>query len=233
MAEWKAGYKPERNNQLRKKAAGIFARAEHHRRSGQGDKALAGYNEAVSLVPHHVGYRLARARYYYSRGNDKAAMQDIDYLLALHSDNVEIMNLQAQVLVAGGHYTEAIECYGRILKLNPGSATTHYNRAYLYYVMGLYQESLRDLDHTCAINSHLFEAFYYRGLIFARLEMPDEALADLLKARSLRPESSQVKAALRQLEADYNIDVHSSRKRSRSQAAKLLPFNKGRLSWFS
>jgi len=233
MQEWKAGHRPDRNNQLRKKAAGIFARAEHHRRSEQGDKALAGYDQAVALMPHHVGYRLARARYNYSRGEDKAALIDIEYLLALHGDNIEVMSLQAQVLIAGGHHVEAIECYTRMLKLNPASAAIHYNRAYLYYVMGLYQESLRDLDQACAINPQLFEAYYYRGLIFAHLEMPDEALSDLLKARSLRPESRQVKAALQQLQADYNIDIHSSRKRTRPRAAKLLPFNRGRLSWFN
>jgi len=218
---------------LRKKAAGIFARAENHRRNGQGDKALDGYHQAISLVPEHVGYRLARARYFYSRGEDKSALHDIEHILTGHKDNLDALGLKALVLSARGLQQEAIDCYSHMLDLNPNSASIHYNRGCLYYILGQYQDCLRDFDLACAFNSGLYEAFYYRGLAHINLGLPEAALDDLIKARSLNPESRQVKDALRQLQAEYHLDISYHRKRTSTKTPKLLSLNRKKLNWFN
>lgn len=232
MATSRVGHDSEVNLHQRKRAAGIYAQAENYRRNGQGDKALDGYNQAISLMPEHIGYRLARARYFFSRGDDIAAFTDIDFILTRQPENLDILSLKAQVLSAGGNQERAVECYTQMLEIDPDSASIYYNRGYLNYVLGRYDDSLGDLDQACLRHPGLFEAYYYRGMILIKQGQPEAAWDDLRKARSLRPNSRQVKDALQQLQTEYNLDTHNHRKRTSNRTPKLLQINK-KLNWFN
>ncbi|MBR2255487.1 MAG: tetratricopeptide repeat protein, partial [Candidatus Methanomethylophilaceae archaeon] len=84
------------------------------------DEALKLAKEAVRKDPHDVGALAQRGRMYLRTGRKKKASRDCRKAMEM-SDSPEALRFQAEMFIAEGRNSEALEVLGRILSSDPGN----------------------------------------------------------------------------------------------------------------
>jgi tetratricopeptide (TPR) repeat protein len=77
-----------------------------------------------------------------------------------------------------GQHQQALEDYGRAIKLSPSYAAAYSNRGLTYAVLGRHRQALDDFDRAIVLDPDLAQAYYNRGNIWAALEKHQQALDD-------------------------------------------------------
>jgi tetratricopeptide (TPR) repeat protein len=86
-----------------------------------------------------------------------------------------------------GEYEKAIECFDRIIVLNPNLGIVYYNRGVNYCFLKQYERAMEDFDKAIELNPNLAEAYAGRGNTYAQLEQYEIAIEDFDKAIELNP----------------------------------------------
>ncbi len=81
-----------------------------------------------------------------------------------------------------GRHAQAIEDYGRVLRLDPGEAGAYNGRAWSLYLMGRNAEALGDVDRALSLDSGDVRAIDTRAHVLAALGRQSEALAEFERA---------------------------------------------------
>jgi tetratricopeptide (TPR) repeat protein len=89
--------------------------------------------------------------------------------------------------VDGQEYTAAIATFSEIVRRRPEFAEGWNKRATVYYLAGEYRKSIADCAEVLKRNPRHFGALSGLGLIYMRLERPDQALAWFRKALEVNP----------------------------------------------
>lgn len=81
----------------------------------------------------------------------------------------------------------------------PGFARGWYERARVYYALGLYGPSVADLERALALNPQDYNAIYALGAVFEQFRMPQRAYEIYLRAEAIHPHHEEVSSALERL----------------------------------
>jgi tetratricopeptide (TPR) repeat protein len=108
--------------------------------------------------------------------------QNVDALMAI---GVASMN--------DGDYAQALRAFGRGVDLAPGFAEGWNKRATVLYLMGHYEDSIKDIGKTLALEPRHFGALSGLGLCNAQLEKQKEALDAFEKALAINPNMPGIK----------------------------------------
>jgi tetratricopeptide (TPR) repeat protein len=108
--------------------------------------------------------------------------QNIDALMAI---GVASMN--------DGDYAQALRAFGRVVDLAPGFAEGWNKRATVLYLMGHYEDSIKDIVKTLALEPRHFGALSGLGLCNAQLEKQKEALDAFERALAINPNMPGIK----------------------------------------
>jgi tetratricopeptide (TPR) repeat protein len=110
---------------------------------------------------------------------------DVDKLLAA---GVEQMN--------DGHMGQAVETFTRVTERKPEFAEGWNKRATAYYLIGDYEQSLKDCDQVVKRNPQHFGALSGYGLIYVRLGDLEHALEYFQRALEINPNLESVQQSL-------------------------------------
>ena len=87
--------------------------------------------------------------------------------------------------LAEGQYDEAIECFGKAIKVRGEFPEAHFARGTAYYEKGQYDEAIRDFDRAIELKPDFSDAYYNRGMAHYHKQRYEQAFDDMNKAQSL------------------------------------------------
>ena len=134
---------------------------------------------------------------------DEAARIDREiWSIWLESGNEEIDRLMQQGTIAmtTQAWPAALEAFDLIIERRPDFAEGWNKRATLYYLLDRYEESIRDVERTLALEPRHYGAISGMGLIEVERERLPEALDWFGKALAVNPHLAGIRALAEQLE---------------------------------
>ncbi|UCC98994.1 MAG: tetratricopeptide repeat protein [Phycisphaerales bacterium] len=87
--------------------------------------------------------------------------------------------------LAKGEYDQAIACFDKAIRIEPGFAQAYCNRGTAYYEKNQYDPAIRDFTKAIEINPDFAEAYYNRAVSYYHKKEYDKARQDVEKAQSL------------------------------------------------
>lgn len=120
------------------------------------DEASVDLNRAVALDPTNPWARVARAEYRLEHSDFAGALTDLEALGQALPQDATVLRLLGSALYAAGRREEAVDVFGRIIQLEPGSADVRISRG----------KALAAADHTHSLgsaSSELIEMFLDEG----------------------------------------------------------------------
>ena len=125
------------------------------------------------------------------------------------SENAEVNRLMAEGTAAMSMQDPktALEDFTRIVEIAPDFAEGWNKRATLFYLLGQFDASMADIDHTLELEPRHFGALSGLGLIQMMLEHDEQAVDAFERALSIHPQMTGPRA---------NIDVLKERIKSKS-----------------
>jgi tetratricopeptide (TPR) repeat protein len=90
-----------------------------------------------------------------------------------------------------GLYKQAIDCYERALKENPGDAYACYNKGLAHYELSNYSEAIRAYDEALRIDHKFFQALTNKGFALNKLFRYEEAIKCFDEAMKSHPSDNR------------------------------------------
>lgn len=173
---------------------------------GQHDKARATYEQALEGLggEGRTQVLLAIARSYDVQGDREAAIDTVERILEAEPQNVQALQLIADLLGRAGREDEAQSYLDRIPETEALPADMLLNQGIRFYNNGSMDEALENFDRVIDQDPSIADAYYYRGLVYLGKEQNAQAKADLQKHLELAPNSQyagDVKQFLEYLES--------------------------------
>ena len=126
-------------------------------------------------------------------------------------------NMARQAFLAGD-LDRAMNKVEQSLSISPNVARSHVLRGRILMERGQMGPALEAFNMAIAVDTESFDAYYYRGLVFERLERREQALDSFIKAAQIDPTNAQYFIAA----AEVLID-----ERRLDEAAELLDVREG------
>jgi cytochrome c-type biogenesis protein CcmH/NrfG len=111
-------------------------------RQGEVERALQATEIGLQIAPSHAGYKKVKARILIGQSNVPEALALLSATPPSVSNDPEYHSLLATAQLAGGEYTQAIQSYRALLRLDD----TRLEKAPLWYGLGSAQQRLGNLD---------------------------------------------------------------------------------------
>jgi tetratricopeptide (TPR) repeat protein len=130
-----------------------------------------------------------------------AAQQEISSIWLQSGDpNVDYQMQIAIQAMDELYYASALKVLNTIIVNRPDYAEAYNKRATLYYMVGNYQESLKDIDETLKLEPRHFGAIAGKGMVYLKLKQPDKALAAFRDALAIDPALANIATEVQMLE---------------------------------
>jgi tetratricopeptide (TPR) repeat protein/TolB-like protein/predicted Ser/Thr protein kinase len=155
--------------------------------TGDNDKALEQYREALKLKPADETIRGGLAQTYERLGRSKEAEETYKQAIAMRPNYWATYNWLGLYYQHSGRYDEARQMYSRVVELAPDSFMGYSNLGGVYVLQGKYQEAIPVLEHSLQVRP---TAFCYSNLATALFQMRRyaEAAGQFEQAVKLDPE---------------------------------------------
>lgn len=171
--------------------ASLFAQGLQFHGEGELDRAMATYEQVLTLAPrhfdalHHVGIVAFQVGNY-----DMAAGFFRSALAVLPDDATAHANL-GNALREMRHPEEALRSYDRALALNGGDADTYYNRGIALQTLKRHADALHSYDQALAINGTDDQAWSNRAAVLLQMKRHAPALHSVQQASTLNPHNPE------------------------------------------
>ena len=106
---------------------------------------------------------------------------------------------QGVVAMSEQDYAAALQTFTRMVEQAPEFAEGWNKRATVYYLMGNWRASVRDIQRTLALEPRHFGALFGLGLIYEELDQPEAALRSFEATLVLNPHSESTRQMIEQL----------------------------------
>jgi putative GTP pyrophosphokinase len=133
--------------------------------------------------------------------------QDIPAPVSVNADSIDDLLLNALSAHNKNRFSEAIELYSRILKMEPNnsiSALIYKHRGMANFAQSQYEDAIFDFDKAQELDPGAYKAAYYRGIVRAVLTQYPEAIKDF--DQSLRINPFQAFCLYRRGQAYYHLE---------------------------
>ena len=126
----------------------------------------------------------------YQTGNMAGTEQKCREMLKQFPDSYMLLNILGAAVQAQGRVEEAIQCFDRMLSLNPDFSEGYYNRGVAFSETGQRQAAAEDYSRAVALNPDFYNAHLNLGLTLDRLGRCDEAIQSFDQAIALEPDNA-------------------------------------------
>jgi tetratricopeptide (TPR) repeat protein len=155
-------------------------------------EAIADLDRALDIVPSDPSILVLRSSYRYQAGDAARALEDVETVLSAHPGHPAALRLRGLMLAESGDFDASIRDFRRLAARNPADAELESQLGMLYLLAKRPREAIRRFSRALEIDERHFPSC--RGIADARISIGDHegAVADLERARTLRPEDSGV-----------------------------------------
>ena len=150
-------------------------------------RALADFNQAITLDPGFVEAYLIRGELYARRKEYRLAAVDFNTAIELYPQRSLGYKMRGRLNEKLGRYDFALSDYNRAITLDGADAGVVAWRGYLYALTGKKDEALRDFEEALRLDPQFSDGYVYRGMHRKENNRLKEALADFNRAVSLKP----------------------------------------------
>ena len=141
------------------------------------DQAIAFLQDAIAQIPTSIGLQIMLAKGYQSRNNLEAALEILNRLLAQFPGQLDALVMKAEILKARNNTTALLQTLETAHSFAPDDLEVMHMLAFVYAesknprALNL-ADSLIEAD----AGSRRAEPFYYKGVYYANLGRPEEAI---------------------------------------------------------
>ncbi|MFC4911971.1 tetratricopeptide repeat protein [Actinomadura gamaensis] len=172
-----------------------FNRSEVRFAAGDHEGALADLDRALELDPAFAEARTNRAGLLVALGRTAEARADCAAGLAHHPGDAHLLSVLGQIEAAEGHGDRARAAFDQALGSDPTLAAAWASRGVLFYEIGDAEAAARDLTRALELADDP-AVLFNRAVVLLALGRPDQARADLVRARDLAPGDPDIEKAL-------------------------------------
>jgi len=172
-------------------APAVMNRGNAYSASGDLDRALQDYNEAIRLDPQNAGAYVNRALALARKGEVEAAMTDYAKAIALNPRQWQAYFNRATELRDRGQLRESVDDLNKVVELNPDFVGGYMNRADIYVRQGEFDKAVADYNTALLREPNLADVYSARANIFMQKRDYPQAVRDLQAAvhmKTKRPE---------------------------------------------
>ncbi|MCX2742902.1 tetratricopeptide repeat protein [Mangrovivirga sp. M17] len=123
--------------------------------------AISRYSQAININKEYLPAYSSRALAHMYLGNNQAAVEDLNVILANDPDNANARYNRGYLMEQLGNFEAAISDYNKFIENNPEDDQVVFDRANAYFSLESYSEALKDYNKAIEINPD--NGKYYRG----------------------------------------------------------------------
>jgi tetratricopeptide (TPR) repeat protein len=168
------------------------------------DEAEKYLKEAVELDPLFVDAMDHLGMVY--RRQDRFDEAEEMYLRSISINDKNIVPYQnlAVVYRIKGRLNDALELYKKMLNIDEKNPESYYGIGELFYVVGEYEKSMPFFDRAIELYIEqdsivVYDAFYYKGMIYYRMNIYDEALKYLEEVQKINPKNQNLERIISEM----------------------------------
>jgi len=179
---------------------------------GSYDSASISYQKAQELAPNNPSILLSRAQLEFVNKNNEQARAFIAQALDIKLNYTDALFLLSQIDTSEGKTGDAIKQIERASSLNPNDSTIFFRLGFLRFNNSEYQSAASAFEQAVLINPSYWNARYFLGLSYQKLDRKDDALTQFNIVNKFVPDNSDVKSAIESIsnpvvnEVDKGVD---------------------------
>ncbi len=174
--------------ELAKAAQELFNCAYAAHESGDYDRAIARYSDAIRLKPDYAKAYYKRGEAYAHKGEYDRAISDFDQAIRLNPDDASAYCNRGLAHCSKGDEDRAISDYGQAICLKPDYADAYQWRGLSHIVKGDYGRAIFDCDQLIGLKPDDADGYFNRGLAHIGKGDYDRAISDCDQAIRLKPD---------------------------------------------
>lgn len=156
------------------------------------EAALSDYTKAVTLDPKYAVAYNNRAAIHARMGNYELAIKDCAEAIRLDPTDSLAFRNRGLAYHDLDQFAPAIDDYTRAIELNDQDARTYLYRGNVMMDLARFKDAEADIDRAIVLDSSFAEAWVSRSILSARLGQGDRSEAELIKAKRLGAETTNV-----------------------------------------
>jgi tetratricopeptide (TPR) repeat protein len=172
-------------------SAAHYNRGLAYRGTGDNDRAVADFNEAIRADPNNAFALMIRGSVRYEQGDNDGAIADYDAAVRVDPGNALALTNRCNAYRTKGDNDRAIADCDAAIRLDPRLAAAFDNRGIAYLAKGDADRALADYDEAIRLNPTFALAYLNRGIARSAKRDYDRALADYDEAIRLAPTLAQ------------------------------------------
>ena len=152
-----------------------YARGNDYLDSGQFQRAIEDFDEAIRLDAEHVFAYHDRGIAYANLGQLQRAIADLDEAIRLDPRRSEAYSDRGIFYSSLGQPARAIEDFDEAIRLDPQNALAYNNRGVHYFKLTQFQRAIEDYDEAIRLDLQYADAFAGLAMAYAALGRDAEA----------------------------------------------------------
>jgi len=171
----------------------LVARAEVLIRMKEFNDALKWLNRAIYLYPDQLKLYNKRSILYRESGNYPKAIEDIQFYLNYYYEDEEAWHQCGMLYVDQNKYLSALECFNRIVEINPGNPRNFIARADAYLKTRTYKYAINDYSMALDLDPGNYQTYLNRGIANVLTGNLKAACYDFDRSRKLGSREAELK----------------------------------------
>jgi tetratricopeptide (TPR) repeat protein len=165
----------------------LESRGDAYFASGDEQRALQDYNEAIKITPDNALVYYNRGAFYVTKADYAAALRDFDAALGIDSKLVPALLQRAKIYAVDGNFGAALTDYSQAIRLQPKAAVLWSDRGHVDLHQRDYEGAVKDEARAIQLDPKLAQAYFIRSVAFEDLGDRGNAISDLRTAVGLDP----------------------------------------------